>query len=193
MNIVSKFFKNALFSSPPKSQQGQSDEMSTAEAPSDDDGPGAGGGYDTFDFQMIDSDGPGAGGGYDYDDADVVPNDSDGPGAGGGYDNADFVPNDSDGPGAGGGYDNADVVPNDSDGPGAGGGYDVRAEYNMADEAIIIGSNDSVDYSYVGSVDHSPITVTHSDDEDWLYNAANEPIFVDMSTPISETIEKDGQ
>lgn len=53
----------------------------------DADGPGAGGGYDSYDGKPGDADGPGAGGGYD----DGVPSgdgpsDADGPGAGGGYD-----------------------------------------------------------------------------------------------------------
>lgn len=65
--------------------------------PSDDDGPGAGGGYGPKQDPV---EGPGAGGGYD---GDEIPSDDDGPGAGGGYE-TEQEPAESDGPGAGGGY-----------------------------------------------------------------------------------------
>lgn len=64
-----------------------------------------------------DDDGPGAGGGYEPEQEPV-----EGPGAGGGYDQAE-IPFDDDGPGAGGGYDYVEQDPAESDGPGAGGGY----------------------------------------------------------------------
>lgn len=70
-----------------------------------------------------DNDGPGAGGGYnDNDSFDVRPN-YDGPGAGGGYftgSEEKAVSGLYDGPGAGGGYNDGDGL---HDGPGAGGGY----------------------------------------------------------------------
>lgn len=73
-----------------------------------------------------DNDGPGAGGGYNDSDSIELKPLYDGPGAGGGY----FTISEEksaaahfDGPGAGGGYNDGD-----DDGPGAGGGYNDRID-----------------------------------------------------------------
>mgnify|MGYP001197254397 CR=1 FL=1 len=73
-----------------------------------------------------DNDGPGAGGGYNDSDSVELKPLYDGPGAGGGYytiyeEKSAAAP--YDGPGAGGGYSDGD-----DDGPGAGGGYNDRIE-----------------------------------------------------------------
>lgn len=162
----------------------------------DNDGPGAGGGYDdSVEINPSDDDGPGAGGGYDDDsvDSDPQPHDADGPGAGGGYDDSDDVkadPGDSDGPGAGGGYDFdefLDFVPTDADGPGAGGGYDGLAEFSSLTGTATAswGDHEASSSKYFLSDAITGATYTSTEalltDSDWALDIDFGPIVADVT------------
>ncbi|MFA5509231.1 MAG: hypothetical protein WC314_08470 [Vulcanimicrobiota bacterium] len=107
MNIFGacgNLFRYLTLSSQPESRRAAASTDDVAD--NDNDGPGAGGGYDDS-VDVGDADGPGAGGGYDKidspSDGPADTGDADGPGAGGGY-KPDYSDSYYDGPGAGGGY-----------------------------------------------------------------------------------------
>lgn len=135
---------------------------------------------DSFDPHVIpdDDDGPGAGGGYE---PVQDPAESDGPGAGGGYDSHE-IPDDDDGPGAGGGYEPVQD-PAESDGPGAGGGYatiSTRWNQPLALFSTSVGPHDiDVKSQYVPPWVQALAVETFS----WTTNTAFEMLFADKVEP----------